>query len=82
MGVEGLYNQESFSDLTLKLGNGATIKVHKTVICSQNEYFNKLCGPESRFAVRTTKQRVLPETSLTVILLTGARPRYHRAQRG
>lgn len=55
MGVESLYNQESFSDLTLKLSNGATIKVHKAVICSQNEYFNKLCGPESRFAVCTIR---------------------------
>ncbi|KAM0712234.1 hypothetical protein Q7P37_011328 [Cladosporium fusiforme] len=52
MDTASLYNQERFSDLTLKLSNGVAIKVHKVILCSKSEYFNMLCGPESRFAER------------------------------
>lgn len=50
-----LYNQERFSDLTLQLTDGTTIKVHKTIICTKNKYFDMMCGPDSHFAVRTTR---------------------------
>jgi hypothetical protein len=50
----GWFNDADFSDLTLKLSDDREIKVHKLVICKQNEYFRKLCGPTSSFKVSTS----------------------------
>lgn len=49
--VRGWYNEAEFSDLTIKLSNGTEVKVHKLVICKANDYFRKMCGPTSQFAV-------------------------------
>lgn len=46
-----LYDDKRFSDFSIQLANGVTINVHKIVLCRKNEYFNSMCGPESRFAV-------------------------------
>ena len=51
------YNNPKWSDLTIKLSNGQSICVHEMVLCSRNEYFNKLCGLESKFAVSGAKRR-------------------------
>jgi hypothetical protein len=48
------YNSPVWSDLIIRLNDGRGIHVHKMVLCSRNEYFNKLCELESRFAVGTT----------------------------
>jgi hypothetical protein len=48
----GWSNDADYSDLTLRLSDGREIKVHKLVICKQNEYFRKLCGVTSSFKVR------------------------------
>jgi hypothetical protein len=40
-------------DLTIKLEHGIEIKVHKAIVCRANEYFGKLCGPDSHFALGT-----------------------------
>jgi hypothetical protein len=45
------FNDAQYSDLTLKLSDGREVKVHKLVICTQNEYFSKLCGATSSFKV-------------------------------
>ena len=45
------YNDADYSDLTLRLSDGREIKVHKLIICNQNEYFRKLCGVTSSFKV-------------------------------
>lgn len=45
------FDEGTYSDLTIKLSDGTDIKVHKVIICRMNEYFRKLCGPGSRFAV-------------------------------
>lgn len=47
----GWFNDAEYSDLTLKLSDGREVKVHKLVICKQNEYFRKLCGTASSFKV-------------------------------
>jgi len=47
----GWYDDAEYSDLTLKLSDGREVKVHKLVICKQNEYFRKLCGATSSFKV-------------------------------
>ena len=52
------YNSPKWSDLTVRLSDGRGINVHKMVLCTRNEYFNKLCGLESRFTVGTTKSPV------------------------
>lgn len=45
------FNDTEYSDLTLKLSDGREISVHKVVVCNNNQYFNKLCGDGSQFAV-------------------------------
>lgn len=45
------FDEDTYSDLKIKLSNGNEIKVHKAIVCRANEYFRKLCGPESHFAV-------------------------------
>jgi hypothetical protein len=45
------FDEGTYSDLTVKLSDGAEIKVQKIIVCRANEYFRKLCGPDSRFAV-------------------------------
>ena len=46
-----LFNVERFSDLKIKLSGGKLLSVHKVVVCRKIEYFDHLCGPNSRFAV-------------------------------
>lgn len=45
------FNEGTYSDLTIKLSDGTDVKVHKIIVCRVNEYFRKLCGSESHFAV-------------------------------
>jgi hypothetical protein len=52
------YNSPKWSDLSIRLSSGRSVHVHKMVLCSRNEYFNKLCGLESRFAVSTAERHV------------------------
>lgn len=51
MDTRELYNAASFSDVEVKRANGTTIRAHKIVLCRNNEYFNSMCGPDSRFVV-------------------------------
>jgi hypothetical protein len=51
-----LYNNARFSDLLVKF-SGRKIKVHRVIICHTSAYFDKLCGPESQFAVRAVLPR-------------------------
>jgi hypothetical protein len=37
------------------------------VLCSRNEYFNKLCGLESKFAVSTPKSHICELSTDTFI---------------
>jgi hypothetical protein len=46
-----LFNNERFSDLKIKLSDCKLLSVHKVVVCRRIEYFDHLCGPNSRFAV-------------------------------
>lgn len=49
--LKDLFDKPDYSDLTIRLSNGREIHVHKFIVCARNEYFLKLCGPDSRFAV-------------------------------
>jgi hypothetical protein len=55
--LPGLFNNPEYSDLTIKLSDGQELHVHKLVVCARNDYFLKLCGPGSQFAVRLITQR-------------------------
>jgi len=46
-----LWNSARFSDLLIKF-SGREIKAHRLILCQGSAYFDKLCGPESQFAVR------------------------------
>jgi hypothetical protein len=48
-----LWNSERFSDLVIKF-SGREIKAHRLILCQASAYFDKLCGPDSHFAVRLT----------------------------
>jgi hypothetical protein len=61
-----LFNSERYSDLKIRLSSGKLISVHKIIVCRNIEYFDSLCGPESRFAVSITpgaESRVFPHTA-------------------
>lgn len=45
------FNSPSHSNITIKLSDGSEVKVLKFLLCRDNEYFRKLCGPDSQFAV-------------------------------
>jgi hypothetical protein len=45
------FRQDALSDVTLHF-SGREMKCHKIILCARSEYFRKLCGPESGFAVR------------------------------
>lgn len=51
MDTRDWFDKAAYSDLTIKLSHGAEVKVHEIIVCQANEYFRKLCGPESHFAV-------------------------------
>lgn len=50
-GNANLWNSARFSDLLVKF-SGREVKAHRLILCQGSVYFNKLCGPESPFAVR------------------------------
>jgi hypothetical protein len=52
------FDEGTYSDLTIKLSNGTEIWVHKLIVYRQNEYFRKLCGPDSHFAVSCDPQEL------------------------
>lgn len=54
METRGWYNDPTYSDLTIRLGDGSEVGAHKIVLCIANEYFRKLCAPGSHFAVSVT----------------------------
>ncbi|KAK4544581.1 hypothetical protein LTR36_004153 [Oleoguttula mirabilis] len=47
--VTGFFDQEAFSDVTVKFGTRER-KCHKMILCSTSQYFNDLCGPGKSFA--------------------------------
>jgi hypothetical protein len=51
--LQELFSNPEYSDLTIKLSDGQELRIHKLIVCS-NEYFAKLCGAQSHFAVSTT----------------------------
>lgn len=51
------FDEATFSDLTVRLSDGTEIKVQKIIVCRANEYFRKLCGPGSHFAVSSSQPR-------------------------
>jgi hypothetical protein len=55
-----LYDNSDYSDLAILLSDGRKILVHKVVLCNNNEYFKKLCGVGSRFAVCDGVASVVP----------------------
>lgn len=50
------YTSGAFSDLVV-VCNGVEYKVHKLVLCSQSDFFNKACGPN--FKVSRLQPRLL-----------------------
>ncbi|KAF2207737.1 hypothetical protein CERZMDRAFT_102004 [Cercospora zeae-maydis SCOH1-5] len=55
-----LFKVEDYSDVTIKLSD-REIPCHKAVICTQSEYFQKLCGKDSPFAKGNEKVVQLKE---------------------
>ena len=49
--VASFYGQDKYSDVTVKFGD-REVKCHKFVLCERSKYFDKLCGPGSKFEVR------------------------------
>jgi hypothetical protein len=47
--LKDLFDKPTYSDLTIKL------HLHKFIVCARNDYFLKLCGPDSHFAVSLRK---------------------------
>lgn len=43
------FNKDDLSDVTIKFGS-REYKAHKMIICSQSQYFKKLCGTDAQFA--------------------------------
>lgn len=60
--IQDWFNEPEFSDLTIKL-DGREICVHKIIVCARNDYFRKLCGPGSHFAVSLTIKTSWPSKS-------------------
>jgi hypothetical protein len=52
--LQELFSKPEYSDLTIKLVDGQELHVHKLIVCTHNDYFLKLCGPQSHFAVSLT----------------------------
>ena len=50
-----LWNKTTFSDVTIRF-SGNEVRCHKAVLCTASEYFEALCGPQSKFieSERTT----------------------------
>ena len=46
-----LWNDPKYPDLTVELSDGCVMHLHKFVVCNMNDYFDKLCGEGSHFAV-------------------------------
>jgi hypothetical protein len=52
--LQELFSKPEYSDLTIKLSDGQELRSHKVIVCTRNEYFLKLCGSQSHFAVSLT----------------------------
>lgn len=50
------WNSERFTDLLIKF-SGREIRAHRLILCQSSTYFEKLCGPESQFAVRLVQMQ-------------------------
>ncbi|KAF2207738.1 hypothetical protein CERZMDRAFT_88214 [Cercospora zeae-maydis SCOH1-5] len=67
-----IFRDKEYSDITIKF-SGREIPCHKVVICTQSEYFKKLCGEGSQFS--ESKQKVVklkrddPEAVEAIILI-------------
>ncbi|KAM0692842.1 hypothetical protein Q7P36_007399 [Cladosporium allicinum] len=64
-----LFNSERYSDLKIKLSSGKLISVHKIVVCRNIEYFDHLCGPDSRFS--ESKQQIVELKDDSAVALEG-----------
>jgi hypothetical protein len=45
------HNNPSYSDLTIALSDDRKVHVHRSVLCTANEYFKTACGVNSQFVV-------------------------------
>jgi hypothetical protein len=77
----GWYNDAEYSDLTLKLSDGRKVKAHKLVICTQNEYFRKLCGATSSFKASPRVSLLGNNACLLTENRTGGQAEPHHAPR-
>lgn len=50
MNIADFFDQEAYTDITIKF-SGRETKAHKIILCSNSEYFKRLCGPDSKFKV-------------------------------
>ena len=53
-----LYNQPEYSDVMVRFSD-RTVYCHKLILCTNSDYFKKLCGPGSHFAVSYAASPVL-----------------------
>ncbi|GIZ36720.1 hypothetical protein CKM354_000018700 [Cercospora kikuchii] len=57
---QNFFKDKEYSDITIKF-SGREIPCHKMIICTQSDYFKKLCGTGSRFAEKNQKVVELKE---------------------
>jgi len=55
--LKDMFEKPEYSDLTIRLNGGKELHVHKFTVCARNDYFLKLCGPDSHFAVSFIERR-------------------------
>ena len=56
--LKDMFDKPEYSDLAIKLNDGREIHVHKFIMCARNDYFLKLSGLRSDFAVSLMKGRI------------------------
>lgn len=71
------YNNRDYSDITLKFAD-REIKAHKVILCTNSQYFKKLCGAGSQFEVRVATGSLAYEVCLHS---TGKQSHRDRTQR-
>ena len=45
-----IFNKPDYSDITIKLKD-RELKCHKVILCTNSDYFAKLCGAQAQFEV-------------------------------
>lgn len=53
-----LFNSPQYSDLKISSGDGTVYHVHKSIVCTQSEFFANACNLEPGFKVREQFRKI------------------------